>query len=903
MRACLPSVVPGFRWIQGSPERGLSRWGAPAGRPRGGFAGDPKRDSSRLGTQSCPGRLSRPAVGAEGRPWRRVLLATMLWMLSSWQSPAWGQSLPSPSVLPPSMTDALQAESARLLQEGLAAGQQAGTQDQPDAAQEADEDDAQAVRRRPPTRGWSRIERLVAGETQLETGEAPAGLRQFGYEVFQSPVTTFAPVTNVPVGPDYVIGPGDSFTVTLWGRVDARHTVVVDRNGQIALPEVGALRVWGMKFSEMESYLQHELSRKFADFRMSVAMDRLRTIRVFVVGETAAPGTYTISSLSTAIHALFAAGGPSKNGTLRKVRLARNGEEPIQIDLYDFLLGGDRSKDVRLQDGDTIFIPLIGPVVGVAGNVRRPAIYEMAGPTTLSQALDLAGGVTFSGWLQRVQVERVENHARRIVADFDLSGAPDPDGRHAALDTVVRDGDVIKVFPVTGGEQNIVRLEGHVLRPGRYEWKPGMRLRDILPSYSALLPQPHTGHGEIVRLIPPDLHPVVIPFNVGRLLAGDESSDLELDQYDTIRVFRWDQRISHSVSISGLVFDPNTYRLVPDMRVADLIDAAGGLRKNAYLRNAEITRRHPSQQGMTTEKIDIDLEKALAGDPAHNLPLRDYDHIVVRPIPDLVFGENVEVVGEVRFPGRYPIRRGETLSSLIERAGGYTSQAYLKGAVFTRESARTIQRRRLDTLIRELEESMLSSAQERIGGALDAEAARAQQAALETQRTLLTRLRAAEITGRVVVRLTPLEEFRGSKYDLELEDGDILTIPQAPGVVHVVGEVFNSTSLLYEPEGTVSYYLNRVGGMTRDADKKQVSVIKADGSVISMAQGNRGRMLFWDAQHNSWFAGGFMNHPVEPGDTVVVPRRIDQYLRLRTIRDITQIVFQIAVAAGVVLAI
>jgi polysaccharide biosynthesis/export protein len=749
----------------------------------------------------------------------------------------------------------------------------------------------------------SRIELLLSRDTSLEVNDVSLKLKQFGYGMFGAPLSTFAPVTNVPVGPEYVVGPGDSFTLTLWGRVDAQHTLQVDRNGQIVLPEVGALRVWGMTFGELENYLQHELSRKFTDFKMSVAMDRLRTIQVFVVGEAAAPGTYTVSSLSTTINALFAAGGPSRNGTLRKIRLSRNGQEPMPLDLYDLLLGGDKSKDIRLQDGDTIFIPLIGPVVGVAGNVKRPAIYEMGGPTTLQQALDLAGGVAFSGWLQRVQVERVQNHERRIVVDFDISRV-DADGQSSPAETtILQDGDVVKVLGVPVRQERMIRLEGHVVRAGKCEWKPGMRLSSVLTSYDILLPQPNTEYAQIERQVPPDLHPVVIPFNLGQLLAGDKSQDLELSQYDTIRIFRWDERVSRSVNISGMIFDPNTYRLISEMRVKDLVDAAGGLQKNAYLRTAEITRRHISQEGMATEKIDIDLEKAIAGDPEQNILLHDYDHVVIRPIPDLVFDANAVILGEVRFPGKYPIRKGETLSSLIDRAGGYTDQAYLNGTVFTRRSAREVQRRRLDDLIRQIEESMLSSAQEQMSSSLDADAAKTEQAALETKKALLAKLRSAAITGRVVIKLTAQEEFKGSKYDLELEGGDTLAIPQTPGVVNVVGEVFNATSLLYEENGTVSYYLGRVGGMTKDADKKQVSVIKADGTVISLAQGNRGKLLFWNSQNNSWFFGGFMSHQMEPGDTIVVPRKIDKYLNLRMTKDITQIIFQIAVAAGVVFAI
>jgi polysaccharide export outer membrane protein len=752
------------------------------------------------------------------------------------------------------------------------------------------------------SQGPSRIERLISGRTASEASEVSADLEQFGYAVFQTPVSTFAPITNVPVGPDYVIGPGDSFTVTLWGRIDARHTLVVDRNGQVILPEVGALKVWGMKFGALESYLYNEISRKFTDFKMSVTMERLRTIQVFIVGEAATPGTYTVSSLSTVINALFAAGGPSKNGSLRKIRLLRNGAEPNQVDLYEFLLGGDRSEDVHLQNGDTVFVPLIGPVVGVAGNVKRPAIYEMIQPMNLRQVLDLAGGVTFAGWLQRVQVERVEDHQRRIVADFNLSEQADPNEQKRALETVVRDGDLVKVFSVTAAERNVVYLEGHVVRPGMYEWKPGMRLRDIIASYDVVLPQPNLMAGEIERLVPPDMHPIVIPFNLSRLLAGDDSQNIELASQDTVRVFRWDQRHIETVRISGMVYEPNEYRLTPQMRVRDLIDRAGGLRKNAYLRDAEITRYDVRQSGVTTERININLELVMSQDPEQNILLHDYDQLVVRPIPDLAFDRMAQITGEVRFPGTYPIRRDETLSSLIERAGGYTENAYLKGAVFTRKSAKEVQRRRLDQLIQRTEVSMLSGTNEAIGGALDAETAQSQQTVLAAKKELLTKLQAVEITGRVVVKLTPLDDFRNSASDIQLEDGDSLVVPQTPGVVHVVGEVFNETSLLYQKDATVGYYLRRVGGTTDEADDKQVSVIKADGSVVSKSQGG-GSLVTWDSEYNQWSFGGFMGLQLDPGDTIVVPRKLDKFFWLKTTKDITQIVFQIAVAAGVVFAI
>ena len=744
----------------------------------------------------------------------------------------------------------------------------------------------------------SDVERLLSSEIP---SESPVHLTQFGYDVFQKPVSTFAPVTNVPVGPDYIVGPGDTFTVTLWGRVNAQYTVEIDRNGQIVLPEVGALDVSGMKFAEMQDYLQDQVARKQTDFKMAVTMGRLRTIKVFVVGEMQVPGSYTVSSLSTVVNALFAAGGPSKNGSLRDIQLLHNNQKPMHIDLYKFLLGGDKSDDVRLQDGDTIFVPIIGPVVGVAGNVKRPAIYEMAKPMTLRQVLDLAGGVNYAGWLQQVQVERVENHQKRIIADFNVS---EPTGVAAqrVAETLMQDGDVIKVFGVSPFQQNAVYLNGHVVRPGKYEWKPGMHLGDIVASYDVLLPQANLEHAEIERLVGPDFHPIVIPFNLGKLLEGDRSQNIELARFDTIRIYRWDQKGKRSVSIAGEVYRPGEYRFIPGMRLSELLDAAGGPQKNAFLKDAELTRRHISQAGMQTEKIDIDLEKVLAKDPSQDIELQDYDHLIVRSIPELEFDRVATISGQVRFPGVYPIKKGEALSSLIERAGGFTDSAYLRGAVFTRESAKVIQRQRMDELINKVEESVLAGTDKGISGALDEETVKNQELALKTKRELLARLRAARIDGRVVVKLSPLEQFRGCRYDMELERGDTLFVPETPGVINVVGEVFNPTSLLYQKDRTVAYYLQKVGGPTIDADKKQISVIKADGSVVSMMQQNPDS-VYWDSEGHQWNFGGFMGIRLNPGDTIMVPRKMDQFLWLKTTKDITQILFQAALATGVVLAL
>jgi protein involved in polysaccharide export with SLBB domain len=661
----------------------------------------------------------------------------------------------------------------------------------------------------PETSKLSAIEQLLSGDV---SGEVSGQLTQFGYDVFQRAVSTFAPVTNVPVGPDYIVGPGDSFMVTLWGRVNAQYMVEIDRDGQIVMPEVGVLKVSGMKLAAMQDYLQDQLSRKQTDFKMVVTMGRLRTMKIFVVGEARIPGGYTVSSLSTVINAIFAAGGPSKNGSLRDIRLMRNSQPVLHIDLYKFLLGGDKNDDVRLQDGDTIFIPVIGPVVGVGGNVKRPAIYEMAKPMTLREVLDLAGGVNYAGWLRQVQVERIEDHQRRIVVDFNVVEQAGVAIQPAA-ETIIHDGDMVKVFGVSPLEQG-----------------------------------------------------------------------------------------KQSASISGEVYRPGEYRFIPGMKLNKLLEAAGGLQKNAYLKNAELTRRHISQSGMETEKLDINIEKALAGDADNNIDLQDYDHLIIRSIPELEFDRVASISGQVRFPGVYPIQKGETLSSLIERAGGFTESAYLRGSRFTRTSAKVIQQQRMDELISKVEESVLAGTDRGISGALEEETAKNQEIDLKAKKELLAKLRTAKIDGRVVVKLDSKERFKGSRYDMELEKGDSLFVPETPGVVNVVGEVFNPTSLLYERDRTVAYYLQRVGGPTEHAEQKQISVIKADGSVVSIAQKDADS-VYWDTESHQWNFGGFMGIRLNPGDTIIVPRKMDEYLWLKNTKDMMQIFFQAALATGVVLAL
>jgi protein involved in polysaccharide export with SLBB domain len=742
----------------------------------------------------------------------------------------------------------------------------------------------------------SDIEKIYAGE--FPTGISTE-IKQFGYDVFQETISTFAPVLDVPVNEDYVIGPGDGFRITVWGKVNVTYPAVVDRNGEISIPEIGVLKVWGLTYGELKKYLNNEIKKYYTDFEMAITMEQIKTIRVYVVGAARVPGSYTLSSLASLFNALFAAGGPNKQGTMRNIQLIRNGKIIQIVDLYEFLLKGDRTADIRLENLDTIFIPVIGQVAGVAGHVKRPAIYEMKEKLNLMELIQIAGGISAVGYLERVQVERMEANQKRVVADFNLVGL---DTAKPEMKLAVSDGDLVKVYPILPEKMNVVYLEGHVYRPGEYELKEKMRLIDLLPNYAVILPHPSLEYGQIIRLMDPDLHPVAIQFNLGKLLAGDASQNIELKRWDRVQLFPWSAKLKRSVRISGLVYQPGEYDLSEGMRVKDLITAAGGFTKNAYLRRAEVTRRIITQDGMETQKLEVNLEEAMRDNPEQNILLQDYDNLVVRPIPELEFDRYVTVLGEVTFPGTYPVKKGERLSSLLERAGGFTDKAYLKGAVFTRESAQLTQKKQLADLIRQQEEQLLSLSALASSSALDKEELAAQQRALGLQQQLLTKLRSVQVEGRVIIKLDTTEKLKDSKEDIELEKGDDLYIPEVPGIVNVLGEVYNPSSLIFEPNKSVQYYLSRVGGITKDADAKQIYIIRADGSVYSRAQKGQ-RQVSWDKEQQRWFAGGFYGTILDPGDTILVPRNLDRAEWVRNTKDITQIFYQLAVGLGVLIRV
>lgn len=706
-----------------------------------------------------------------------------------------------------------------------------------------------------------------------------------------SPRTTTLgiPSSNVPVGPDYVIGPGDEVRIGVWGSVEGTWSAEVDRDGNINVPKIGTLGVTGLTFQEIKEVLQKEMSRYFKDFQMSVTMGNLRTLTVYVVGNAQAPGAYSVSSLSTVINALVVAGGPSKAGSMRDIQLKRKGETVSHLDLYDFLISGDKSSDLRLLPEDVIFIPPIGPIVGVAGNVDRPAIYEMKGKTMLSEGIKMAGGVTAAAHLQRVQVERVFQRQTKVVVDVNFEKFK------GKQDIPLQDGDIVKIFPIVPLVTNMVVLQGNVRRPGEYEWRPGMRAKDILPHGDSLLPDTFLEYALITRLVPPDNHQEYRSFDLGAVLfRSDVQNNICLEPYDVVTVFnKWEMVPKEKVRITGAVNRPGEFDYRPNMRLSDLLKLAGGLSKYALGSKAELTRVTPMSSGPLTQQIAINPEEALAGSPEDDISLQGDDYLFVKTVPDWRLYRTVSLSGEVKFQGNYALSKGEKLSSVLERAGGFTEKAYPRGAVLTRLSLKNTQQQQLNDMIGRLQQEVMARSAAAVGGATDPDEAQIAVAESKQKQAFVEGLKQIRATGRMVINVEEARRAKNSALDVELEDGDVLTIPTNPQTVQVIGAVYNQSSFVFLPTKDYSYYIDRAGGFSRVADKSQVYIVKVDGSTTSPGSG-----FFWNTGAKQWESGS--PDQIEAGDTIVVPAELERIAWLRNLKDLTQVLYQTTLGGAVI---
>ena len=519
---------------------------------------------------------------------------------------------------------------------------------------------------------------------QAAAWQRPA--ERFGLDVFRNSVNQPDVIPmDLPVGPDYVIGTGDSLAIDLWGGVSQRLVRLVDREGRVSLPETGPLLVSGKNLGEVQVEVQRALRTQFRDISADVSLSRLRTVRVYVVGEVAEPGAYDISSLSTPLNALFAAGGVTARGSLRTLRHMRGQQLVQQVDAYDLLLHGVRSDLQRLENGDTLLVPPVGPQVTVEGMVRRPAVYEVLGETSLAEVLELAGGILPTAALRHIEVQRVEAHDKRTMLTLDVSATTDSEEVNKQLQSFqIRDSDQVHIFPIASYNEDAIYLEGHVLRPGRYSYKPGMKVTDLISSYGDLLPEPAPHYAEIVRLNAPDFHPSVESFDVAAALANPVSAPA-LKPLDTVRIFsRYDFERPPDVWVGGEVRAPGQYRTSGQAHLRDAIFLAGGVTPDAALDSGQLFR---TQADGTLKIFSVNLHEALNGNPVDNILIQPRDRLLVHRNPAKVDAPTVDIKGEVAKPGRYPLTTNMRVEDLVRVAGGLKRSAFADSADLTRFAA------------------------------------------------------------------------------------------------------------------------------------------------------------------------------------------------------------------------
>jgi len=714
----------------------------------------------------------------------------------------------------------------------------------------------------------------------------------FGQSLFRNVPSTFAPVDRIPVTPEYLIGPGDELLVRAWGQIDVNYRAVVDRTGAVYLPKIGPISVAGVRYDQLNTYMKAAISRVFKNFDLDVTLGRLRAVQVFVVGQVRRPGSYTVSSLSTLVNALFASGGPSKRGSMRHILLKRQGKDVSDFDLYDLIAFGDKSKDVQLLSGDVILVPPVGRLVALAGSVNVPGIYELKEHETLGEILGYAGGFTTTASGQKTFIDRIDDRRVRHTAELDLSSA--------GLKTELKDGDIVRLLHISPRFDNAITLRGNVAVPGRYPWRQGMRVKDLIPSRDALVTQEFWKRQNKLAV---DLESLT--FKSREEVEQDRQSDPQN---------RDKNAPANQPGVQSPPPSAQNQRTQPDQRTQqqrdeDLAARVGRTEaqriKEEQLKNevkhyateinweyAVIERMDP--QELNTHLVPFNLGKAIAGDESQNVILEPGDVITIFSQNDMQVpaGQQTKFVrleGEFVTAGVYQVQSGETLRHLISRIGGLTPQAYLYGAEFTRESTREDQQKRLDEYINELEKSIERNASGQ--RALTGDEAVAERQAVESQRRLLDKLRQMRATGRIVLELKPTADNLKELPDLMLEDGDRLLVPFKPATVNVIGSVYNSNSFIFKPGKTVSDYMRLSGGPTKNGDKGRSFVIRADGTTL----GGNG--------HNALFLNGFEQARLMPGDTIVVPEKLDKGATLRGFKDWTQIIstFVIGAAAAKVL--
>lgn len=713
-----------------------------------------------------------------------------------------------------------------------------------------------------------------------DSSEAPAEkLSLFGYDIFQYGADSFTPAADIPIPADYILGPGDNLTIQLYGKENQTHALTLDRQGQIQFPNIGPVTLAGLSFNQATAKINTIVSEQMIGVKASTTMGALRTIRIFVLGEANVPGSYVVGSLSTMTNAIFASGGITKIGSLRNIQLKRRGEVITNLDLYDLLLQGDTSNDARLLPGDVIFIPPIGKTVGVSGQVKRPAIYEIKSEKTVQNALNLAGGLLPTAYMPASRIERITDAGEKTLVNLDLTSTS---GRNYKI----KDADVIQIHTTLDTMRDIVKLEGHVKRPGGFAWRQGLRFTHVVPSVDDMMANPDIDVGLILREEKSTRKTSVHLFSPAKAFAAPNTEENpSLHSRDTILLFDYENDRSLLLSnvleqlrtqssfnereqiviAHGSVRFPGEYPATKNMTSTDLVLLAGGLTESALGNDGEITRYSIDENRQTmVMHINVDLD---SGD----YPLTAGDTLRVKQIPLWNEKESIVLLGEVLHPGTYPILPGESLVDVMARAGGLTPHAYPEGAVFSREELRKLEAERLLALKKEIEADLATeNLTDSMVNKSKVDAEQADQ--------ILANMDAVKPMGRMVIDL-PKIMSNPKLYDFKLENGDVLTIPRYKPSVTVVGEVQYPTSHFFDKKLNPFDYIDRSGGTKEKADKKRIYIVKANGAVYLPS-------------HSGWFKSKESN--LQPGDTIIVPLDTDRVDPLTLWSSVTTIMYQAA---------
>lgn len=810
-------------------------------------------------------------------------------------------------------------------------------------------------------------------EQWLKKGEQEE-LKRFGLDLFAGSPSTFAPISDVPVPANYTVGAGDEIIVQLFGKENETHRLRVNRAGTINFPSLGPVNVAGMHFSDVRDSLTQRVKEQMIGVRSDISLGELRTMQVFVMGDAYKPGAYTVSALTTISQAIYYSGGFGESGALRDIQLKRDGKIIRKLDMYDLLLKGDASNDVRLLPDDVVLIGSVNDTVSIEGEINRPAIYEVKAGETYQQLIQMAGGFTANAHVEQLEIKRYASHGAREALTLDFNKTQDRQSK-------VKNGDAIKILKKSEELTRYVQIEGDVRHPGYVEWRNGLRVADLFKSVdSAFNSTADVNYAVVVREINPQRDIEVFQLSIANAILSPGSRDnLQLQSRDRILVFnrfnnedldtlatqeavskvktleqaqeqaeleqqKEQEVMSSSVAVShsengmlnnqnateqakpakiifrgkeiteedfeklkqntrrtllapvllqlqqqsrlglapqiaevfGEVKHPGRYPITPRMTVSTLIEAAGGLTYNAFTINAELARTaiNSADERAYIDVERIDLRKAIQGSASDDAIIVGRDRLNILEKPNVKLQSTVTLQGEVRFPGTYTVRQGETLNELLERAGGLTEFAHPQGAIFTREALRLQEQKLLNQYAADMRKETAKKtfrADSNIGSVIS-----------DPEKTLafVEEASRSKALGRMVVQLNRILKGERSA-DFMLEDGDFLFVPTFRNTVSIMGEVQVPITYLLDNKLDVDDYLNKAGGAKKQADEDRIFVVRADGSVYKPSSGY-------------WF--GNNKEELKAGDTIVVPIDTDYRDALSTWTAATQILYQTGVA-------